>query len=439
MIVKSGSFLFALLAVAAAHAETWPPLKPPNPLALDWVVKQVLTRNPEVHAKHRAYLAALERAPQAQALEDPTLGVIDNWSTRRLDGSGAADAGKMIEFAQKFPFPGKRALRGKVADGDAEMVFIETNEHHLSLQWQAQQAFYDFLLADRRIALTENRRRLWEAYTPAVKAQSHRTNVTLRDLAAESARIQTELLRLNRDRYSATIRLNTLLSRAWEAPLTKPALGEPSQFPGNREELVKQALNASVRMRTVKAQIRRAEAAMALAKKNTAPDFTVFGRYAVAGDDSVDDSVRLGVSVNLPLWAKQKQSHAVAEATHELARWREQQRAEANTLVSEVTLLHDAARTHRDSLRYYEQDILPRTSQLQNAAMATYQSGRSDVAQLLDAYKAQYDVEMEILALRIDYEKALVDLNRTIGVIPEFMAKTMSANPLNTPRDPRAK
>lgn len=440
MITKFVLTLVGLSVAFLVHAETWPPLKPPDPLSLDWVTKQVLTRYPEVHAKHRAYLAALERAPQAGALDDPTLSVmIDSWSTRRFDGAGAGDADKMIEIAQKLPAPGKRALRANVAERDADLVFIEANEHHLELQWQAQQAFYDYLLADQRLALAENQRRLWVAYTPAVKARSHSSLATPRDLAAESARINTDLLRFNRDRHSAIVRLNTLLSRNWEAPLTKPALTEPTDLPGNREELVERALKGSIAMRTVAARIARADSAMKLAKKDASPDYTVFGRYTAAGTDTGDDSVRLGVSVNLPLWAKQKQDHAVAQATHELGQWQEQRRAEGNALVRDITLLYESARTQRDALRYYEQDIVPRTAQLLNTATATYQAGRSELIALLDAYKAKYDVDMEALALRIDYEKSLIELNRKMGVLPEFMAKTMSANPLNTPRDPSAK
>lgn len=429
-----------MFAVFAVHAETWPPLKPPDPLALDWVIKQVLTRYPEVHAKHRAYLSALERAPQAGALDDPTVGVmIDRWSTRRLDGAGAGDAEKMIELAQKFPAPGKRALRAEVAERDADMVYIEANEHHLELQWQAQQAFYDYLLADQRLALAENQRRLLVAYTPAVKARSHRSLTMPRDLAAESARFATDVLRFNRDRHNAIVRLNTLLSRGWEAPLTKPALTEPTDMPGDREELVRRALKGSIAMRSVAARIARANAAMKLAKKDASPDFTVFGRYTASDTDADDDSVRLGVSLNLPLWAKRKQDHAVAEATHELGQWQEQRRAEGNAIVRDITLLYETARSQRDALRYYEQDIIPRTAQLLNTATATYQAGRSELIALLDAYKAKYDVDMEALALRVDYEKSLTELNRKMGVLPEFMAKTMSANPLNTPRDPSAK
>lgn len=440
MITQSALAFFGMFVVFAVRAETAPPLTPPDPLALDWVITQVLTRYPEVQAKHRAYLSALERGPQAGALDDPILSVmIDNWSTRRLDGAGAGDADKMIELAQKLPARGKRTLRTEVADRDADMAYIEANEHHLELQWQTQQAFYDYLLADRRIALAENQRRLWLAYTPAVKARSHKTLTTPRDLAAESARIATDLLRFNRDRHSAVVRLNTLLSRDWEAPLTNPALMEPTDLPGNREELVERALKESIAMRTVAARISRADAAMKLAKKDSSPDFTVFGRYVAAGSDARDDSVRLGVSVNLPLWAKQKQDHAVAQATHELGQWQEQRRAEGNAIVRDIALLHESARSQRDALRYYEQDIVPRTAQLLNTATATYQAGRSELLALLDAYKAKYDVDMEALALRIDYEKSLIELNRKMGVLPEFMAKTMSANPLNTARDPSEK
>lgn len=423
------------IAGGVARAEGSPP-GPPEPLNSDWVVKQVLTRFPEVHAKRRAFLSALERVPAAGALDDPSVGVmVDNWPTRRLNGTGADEAEKMIELSQKLPFPGKRGARAELAQREAEIVYVQEMEHHLELQWRAQQAFQDYVLADQRLALLENQRRLLEAYVPAVRARSHRNVATPRDLAIDTARLDTEILKVTQERIAASLQLNSLMDRNWQAPLTKSALLEPTQLPANREELAAQALQKSAPMRMAQAELARATQALDVAKRDKAPDFTVFGRYSIAGSDAIDDSFRLGVSMNLPLWSARKQDRLLAAATHDLGRTQEQRRADANGVVREVTTLYEAARTKRDMLRYYRQDIIPRVEQLLRVTTATYQSGRADILQFLDAHQVKLTAELEALQLHIEYEKLLADLTRATGSLPPYITKMVSDKPLNTSRD----
>lgn len=429
-------FLLLLAMSAAAQAEVWPPLRPPDPLPLDWVVKNVLTRFPEVHAKHRAYLSALERTPQARAFDDPTVSVmVDNEPTRGMTAGNDPDT--MIELSQKFPSPGKRALRAEISEREADLVFLEALEHHLELQWQASQAYFDYLLADQRVEMLENQRRLFEAYAPAVKARSHRTLATPRDLSIDAARTNTRLLKYRQDRRAAMLKLNTLMGRNWEAPLTRPVVEDLSDLPGDREALAAEVFNKSIAARAVRIRIKRADADKQLADKGKVPDFTLFGRYTVAGDALMDDSVRVGVSMNIPLTGRA--DHRVAEATHELARWQDEQRAVNTQIVRDIALLHEQALSQRDSFRYYEQDILPRMRQLSSTAFATYQAGRSDIVQLLEMQEGLLNAELEALDMRVAYEKTLTDITRLTATLPPYAVKQMSERPLNTPRDPRGK
>ena len=429
--------VLVLLAVSVtAHAEVWPPLRPPDPLPLDWVVKNVLTRFPEVHAKHRAYLSALERTPQARAFDDPTVSVmVDNEPTRGVNTGSDPDT--MIELSQKLPSRGKRALRAEISEREADLVFLEALEHHLELQWEASQVYYDYLLADQRVEMLENQRRLFEAYAPAVKARSHRPLATPRDLSIDAARTNTRLLKYRQDRRAAMLKLNTLMGRNWEAPLTRPVVKGLSDMPGDREALAAQAFSKSIATRAVGIRIKHADAARQLAEKGKVPDFTVFGRYTIAGDALMDDSVRVGISVNIPL--SSRTDHRVAEATHELARWQDEQRAVNNKIVRDVAILHEQASSQRDSFRYYEQDMLPRMQQLSSTAFATYQAGRSDIVQLLETQESLLNAELEALDLRVAYEKTLTDITRLTATLPPYAVKQMSERPLNTPRDPRGK
>lgn len=214
-----------LMVHAAVCAETWPPLRPPDPLPIEWVVKQVFTRFPETHAKHRAYLAALERIPRG------------------------ADSD----------------LRVQIARDDAELVRLQALEHHLMLQWQASHAFYDYALAEKSLVLLENRKRLVDAYLPAFKSRMGRRPGT-RDLAVDAARLHGDLLRLQQQRLDATLKLNMLMEHRLEATLPPAKLGEISALPADRGALINRTLANGPAMRMAHIEVKRSGAYMELLK-----------------------------------------------------------------------------------------------------------------------------------------------------------------------------
>lgn len=343
--------LIAFLTVTTlVCAETWPPLKPPDPLPIEWVVKQVFTRFPETHAKHRAYLAALERVPR-----------------------GADDD-----------------LRVQIARDDAELVRLQALEHHLMLQWQASHAFYDYALAEKSLVLLENHKRLVDAYLPAFKSRMGRRPGT-RDLAIEAARLHLDQLRLQQQRLDATLKINMLMEHRLEASLPPAKLGEIGVLPADRDALINRTLANGPAMRMAQVEVKRSGANMALLK--------------------------------------------TPAATHEAARAQDQQRATGARTVTNVLALYAQARTKRDMLTLHMQEIVPRVAQQQTAALAEYQGGRLDIIELLDAYRAQYQAEIETLQLRTDYEKLLADLTREAGNLPAYMEQKMSLKPLNVGKD----
>lgn len=358
-----GSVGFALCS--GAWAETWPPLRPPDPLPLEWVAKQVFVRFPEVHAKHRAYLAALERVPKG----------------------------------------GDSDLRVQIARQDAELVRLQAIEHHLMLQWQATHAFYDYALAEGHIGLLENYKRLVDAYVPAVSGRMAQGATPRRDLALEAARLHAKLLKLQQDRSEATLRLNTLMEHRLDALLPKPKLGATGPLPADRDDLIGRALKNGIPMRMAQVDTQRSGAVMELAGSKRAPEPAIVG---------------------LTLFDRDAKA-----ATHEVARAQDQRRATGAKVVASVIALHGAARAKHDMSTLYEQDILPRAEQLLRTALAEYQGNRGDIFELLDAYRARYDIEVEALQIRIDYEKALADLTRETGSLPPYMERKMSLKPLN--------
>ena len=240
MLVQLKKLALGALGLAlcgGVWAETWPPLRPPDPLPLEWIAKQVFVRFPEVHAKHRAYLAALERVPQ---------------------------------------HPGGD-LRAQIAQADAELLRLQAIEHHLMLQWQATHAFYDYVLAARNIALLENYKRLVDAYVPAVSGRMSPRPTVRRDLALDSARLHVHLLKLRQDRLEATLKIDTLMEHRLDALLPQPLLGDISPLPSNLDDLIKQALKNGIPIRMAGVDAKRSGAVMELAVSKGMPEPAIVG------------------------------------------------------------------------------------------------------------------------------------------------------------------
>lgn len=350
----SGLVIAAVLS-PPIHAASWPPLKPPDPLKVDWVLKQTLIRYPEVHAHHRRYLAALERAVAAER-------------------SGRATA---------------------VNRQDAELARLHAVEHHLDLEWQARNAYYDYWLAARAVEVITERKRLWDAYIPAGKARMHRGADEARDFALESARLYTLLLAQEQERAQAALRLNVLLDRSLDETLTLPDPGPRSVLPPDRQALVEQALKDGIGMRLAHAEVERANALVEALRAGTRNDETL------------------------------------EAALHELAGVQDRRRAVGAQVVRDVMAAHDRARARAEAMTLYERDVMPRLDQVVKMTMAGYQAGRVEIARLLDAHDARFNAELETVKLRADYEKALTDLARVLGRLSPEQERKLARRPLN--------
>lgn len=404
--------LALLPRLAAADASA-----PPAPLTVDWVVRQVLDHYPEVQAKHSEALAAQARVPAAGALDDPDVGVmLDNWPANALNSSGLRRAQTMVDLSQKLPWPGKRAQRTRIARADAALAHLMEIDHHVDLIAQARLAFYDYWLASERLRRAQDEYRLLRALAPAVAIRTPRAQPMPRDLDLEAADLRSEILDFESQQIDARARLNAFVGRAPDDPLPAPQLPDFSHLPA-RAALLDQATRQGVALRAAGEAVTRAERLRALARSETHPDFTLFGRYAFATPDGMPASFRVGVSVNVPLWAHRKQDQLTAAATDELTAAQATRATRAREVARDVTAAYEDARLKREAVTLYDSDILPRREQLLQATLSRYRTGRVDVGAVIDAYQGRFRSQLLALKARADYAKARATLDKAVGVL----------------------
>ncbi len=402
-----------------------PVAKPANPLndpgdpfdgsrelSVEQLVAEVQARNPSLQAAVAAWSAAAQRYPQQVSLEDPMFEyMISPGVGRTGDGEGW-----MVQFSQKFPWPGTRALRGNAAAAEANAMQGELGDTRLRLAEMTRMTYYDFYLAERMTEVNAMTRKLLTQFREIARTKYAAGQATEQDVLqtdVELANLDSRLTELSRDEQVAKARINTLLHRTPDYPLPPPAaklslndtLPEAAALQGLAERSRPDLYAASARTQAE-------EAKLALAYKEYYPDVAMVAKYDAFMPDSIRPAV--GMQMNVPLQLSRR-SAAVreAEAAVEQRCWEYQNLLD--TVRFEVQSAHDRAAQSREVVRLYEEKILPVSRRNIESAQANYTSGKLDFLRLLDAERQLYSQREMYYRAIAEYHRRLAELDRAVG------------------------
>jgi len=369
------------------------------------LVREALRRNPGLEAARSAWRSALARYPQEISLEDPML---DTAIGPRSFGSDEVDPGFRVGISQALPFPGKRGLRGEVALAEAEAASHEYEEERLRLAATASLLFDEYYLAARGAELNARHRELVEELSAAALGRYEAGSAMQQDaLLAESE--LADLLHgdvlLETSQRRAAERINTLLHRAPELPLPPPpaTLEVPAQSELDASALTERALVQRPELRALRARITAREQAVALARREYFPDFTLSGTYDRFWQEKPLQPM-LGLAVNVPL-ALGRRNGALEQAEAELSRARaEAQRAEDQVRLAVASGV-DRLREAHHLIELSRDRMLPVARDRIAASRAAFESGRGSFLELIDA-------ERRLRSAELQYEEAVVTLWR---------------------------
>ena len=411
------------------------PFADSSPLTADALVEQVLARNPTLAQMAAAAAAAGARYPQAISLEDPMLGATG--SPRVFNHTD--DGGYRVELSQKYPWPGKLALRGENAAAEARAAGQDVEDTRLQLAQAAREAFADYYLAGRGLAVNK------EALDLLASIQSNQESLFKTGTIPESDLLQTRVeigrqrerqLTLERMLQVARARINTLLHLPPDAPLPPPPERVPASGPlPNEAALRALALAQRPDLKALAEHIAAEQASLGLAHKDYYPDFEVMAAY----DDFWNERAlrpQLAVRMNLPVRLA-KRDAAVQEMEAKIG----QRIAELNRLTDDVNLAVDQAYQETaesdKTVNLYEKTILSDAELNVKSAQTSYTTGKIPAVTLLDA-------ERNLIDLRDRHYEALADafrrraaLERAVGgPLDPAAAGKLPGVPCNSPSRP---
>jgi outer membrane protein TolC len=201
--------------------------------------------------------------------------------------------------------------------------------------------------------------------------------------------------------------LRALVGDAAEGPLSSPPdidtlAHTPSALVG--------AIDTHPDQRIFEQRVALAQSEVALATTTRKPDWgweVSFGQR----EPRFSNMVSVMISMDLPLWKGSRQDRDVATRVKQLEQARAQREDARRMHDAEVRMLAADWTFAGERAQRFSSAVLPLAQQRAELALAAYRGGRGELASVLEARRAQTDVELSRLAVELERARAWARLN----------------------------
>ncbi|MDP2755324.1 MAG: TolC family protein [Nitrospirota bacterium] len=379
--------------------------------------------NPEFAAMRYEADAAIQRVQPAAALPDPVFRTelmdITNQGMDKAASLLPSQVGSTrYTLMQSMPWFGKRGLKRGAAEAGADQARgrTATTWAELGMQIKSAYAQYYYVAGSQKITrdlldlVVQMEKVAQVRYANGLAAQQDGVRAQV-----EQTVMKTELVMLNNTRRQIEARLNALLSRPANLPLTAPQRLRNVPATASLENYT--ALENRIREHNPdlfvdEAGIGAAEKNRDLVYKNRYPDFALGISPTQFGNAVREWGVM--VELNVPLQQETRRSQE-RESEAMLAAAKARKEATANRILSALTEnlsgLDAAQRTELLS----SGGLLPQAKVTFESALTGYQTGKVDFATLLDAARQILNAKLEALKAQTDAQMRLAEIERLLG------------------------
>jgi len=393
---------------------------PATPLAE--LVEEAERNNPRIAAAYHGWRAAAEIPRQASALPDTQLTVqqFSVGSPRPFAGytnSNFAYIG--FGASQELPFPGKRALRGRVAELEANSVREQYQAVRREVIEQLKLIYFQLAYIQQTLGVLERSDQVLGQVQRVVEAryqvgQGNQQDVLKAQL--QHTKILQEIAHHHQREGQLEAQLKQILNRPQTSPdIVAEQLTESSMTHSDTEllELTRQE-NPDVRSRTE--MVRRQDAQVGLAHKDFRPDFSV--QYMWQRTDPTQFRAYYMATFGLNLPNRKRRKAELAEAVQAQERAKRELESEIQRVLSEVKQQYVLVRASEERLKIYKEGLIPQADATFRAGMAAYEANRQDFETLLSSFLDVLNLDLDYRRELAEHESALASLERLTGVTP---------------------
>ena len=422
IITAAAAALMLVFSLPAWAGETAPSVPAEDGVTMDFTayLKLMLEKHPELKMA-RAESRAKEEVPsQAESLPDPQLsiGVMDLPSDS-LSFTQEDMTRKSIGISQAFPAPGKRGLRRKVAEGEAAASAAMAREKRLELIEQARIAFYRMQYLITASGIAQKNKEVFNDFLD-VSMSKYTVGMGLQQdvlkAQLEYSRTLEYLIRIEQQISTQRKMLNAWAGLPETTDWRRPEIRAVDAPAGTDDELVERAVAGRPLFAGLNAKLEQARNALALARRESLPDYAVKFSYSQRDDTPMtrSDLLSAEVMIDLPVWKSRKQDKMAAEAVLMEEKAREELAAERLRLREKIYELMDEQVKNQKLLTLFDTALIIQASQMVESSRIAYRVNKGDFfalsmyqTTLFDYQIQRAEVEFELMASRARISRVL--------------------------------
>jgi outer membrane protein TolC len=421
----SSHIIFNLMLLFSVGVWAGEPANINNELSLKAATEQAVQNNPDL-AQMQARAQAMTAIPsQMGALPDPEIMInamslpVNTFNIAQEDMTQLG-----VGISQAFPFPCKLVLREQASAFEAEAATQSVTEVRWRLLSEVKTTWWLIFYLDRAIQIVDSNHALLQQFVQIARTKYEvgeglQQDVLLAQL--ELSKLLDQQLMLTGTRRNAVASLNALLDKPANSELRLPDTVD-LYLPAIKQEnqLYQQAENSRAILDGNRQEINAAQSRLALAKKDVLPDFNLGAAYGsranTSAGDRRSDLLSLNLSMNVPIFAAQKQAKAVDQRTSELMQEKYALQDQWNKVRAQISQGYNDYQRAKDQSVLFETGIVPQARQTVASMLAAYQVNKVDFLNLVRS-------QISLLEYETLYWKAFTEANQSLAQLSAAVGK----------------
>ncbi len=391
------------------------------PTDLKKLISEAVAANPAIKEKSHIKTASKEAIGPAGALDNPELSFgllnipVNTWVLNQQDMT-------MMEVAvnQKLPFPGKRRLRSEVAEEQSKADGFSYQDQVNEIRAKVIQGYWSLSLAYASYDITNKDKQLWEQVVQVAETRygvGQGMQADVLQAQVELGNYLDRLFKWQQLQESLSADLNALRSKPQATTIARPQPLQPRSLTLNLDNLLALAAEQP-QLQALKAQVAKQEKAVALAKKDYLPDFTVGVGYGYRESTQTinrPDFFSSRVSLDVPIWRAGKIKPKIREEEARQAAAENAHQSAWDRVAAAIKDRYVTLQRLSQQIQLYGKGIVPQAHQAAEASLAAYRTGTLDFARLTQNFIALYDAELKWQEYLKEFEGTWAELEWLVG------------------------
>ncbi len=335
-------------------------------------------------------------------------GLLPNPTLELEGGTGALTGSKdennlSIRISQEFSLSGKRDKRMAVAEGELEMYRWRLADKERVLREEVRTAFYDVILAEKRIALAERsielNRQLLDVARERLSAGDI-PELEMNLVKVELARSEGAKSDAAKNLLQNQVKLETLMGLSLDKhPSISGSLESAIQLSKTLADLKQLAYEQRPDLKALEAEKSRGEADIALAHAEGVPNLTAglavsrdTSSMEIGGKEGKDTAHTIGVKLSIPIPLFDRNQAGVGEARSKRNIAESRLAATVRNVEREVETAYASFQNADRVLALYKGDIIPQLEENLNLTMEAYRLGEVGILAVIQEQKKFFEV-----------------------------------------------